>query len=215
MQDAERLYANLRRGSQRALQALEELAGSNQDCLRVSRRLQSWVASWRAGRRRQREHDRLKATLTDGISDSTLLKQPLLPYQVDGVLHLAFRERALLADDMGLGKTVQAIAACALLHKLRGIERVLVVSPASLKSEWEEQIARFSELSAYVVFGDLLARRAVYRSRTFGNLAEIRMPTSRAAFMERVQAVLGTAGDDEQPPPGPIHLARSIGCVTI
>ena len=170
VQDAERLYANLRRGSQRALRALEEMAGANADCLRVSRRLQSWVAARRAGRRRQREHDRLKATLTDGASDSTLLKQPLLPYQVDGVLHLAFRERALLADDMGLGKTVQAIAACALLHKLRGIERVLVVSPASLKAEWEEQIARFSELSVCAVFGNLLARRAAYRSRTFFTL---------------------------------------------
>lgn len=55
-------------------------------------------------------------------------------------------ERALLADDMSLGKTVQAIAACALLRELRGIERVLVVSPASLKVEWEEQIADFSDL---------------------------------------------------------------------
>ena len=170
VQDAERLYANLRRGSQRALRSLEELAGAHPDCLRVSRRLQSWVAARRAGRRRQREHDRLKATLTDGAPDPNLLKQPLLPYQVDGVLHLAFRERALLADDMGLGKTVQAIAACALLRKLRGIERVLVVSPASLKAEWEEQIARFSELPACVVFGNLLARRAAYRSRTFFTL---------------------------------------------
>ena len=30
-----------------------------------------------------------------------------------------------------------------------------------------------------------------------GNLAEIRMPTSRAAFMERLRAVPGTTGDDE------------------
>ena len=43
------------------------------------------------------------------------VEHPLLPYQRDGMLHLAFSERALLADDMGLGKTVQAIAACALL----------------------------------------------------------------------------------------------------
>ena len=43
---------------------------------------------------------------------------PLFPYQRDGMLHLAFRERALLADEMGLGKTIQAIAACALLHRL-------------------------------------------------------------------------------------------------
>ena len=170
VREAEGLYANLRRGSQRALRALEELAGSHPDCLRVSRRLESWVAARRAGRRRQREYDRFKASLTDGASASDLLKQPLLPYQVDGVLHLAFRERALLADDMGLGKTVQAIAACALLRRLRGIERVLVVSPASVKAEWEEQIARFSELPACVVAGNRLARRAAYRSRTFFTL---------------------------------------------
>ena len=61
------------------------------------------------------------------------------------MLHLAFSERALLADEMGLGKTVQAIAACELLARQKGIERVLVVCPASVKAEWEEQIARFSE----------------------------------------------------------------------
>ncbi len=98
------------------------------------------------------------------------LKRPLLPYQVEGVLHLAFEERALLADDMGLGKTVQAIAACALLRELRGIERVLVVSPASLKAEWEEQIAAFSDFPATVVFGGPAARRAAYGRRTFFTL---------------------------------------------
>ena len=45
-------------------------------------------------------------------------KVPLFPYQREGMLHLAFTERALLADEMGLGKTIQAIAACALLHRL-------------------------------------------------------------------------------------------------
>jgi SNF2 family DNA or RNA helicase len=69
------------------------------------------------------------------------------------MLHLAFTERALLADEMGLGKTVQAIAACALLRRLRGIERVLVVSPASLKGEWEEQIARFTDLPSRIIQG--------------------------------------------------------------
>jgi superfamily II DNA or RNA helicase len=68
---------------------------------------------------------------------------PLFPYQREGMLHLAFTERALLADEMGLGKTIQAIAACALLHRLGKARRVLVVTPASLKTEWEEQICRF------------------------------------------------------------------------
>ena len=170
VQDVRRLYDNLRRGSRRALRALDELARSHADHLRVSRRLASWVAARGAARRRLRERDRFKASMTADGGTADLLKQPLLPYQVDGVLHLAFRERALLADDMGLGKTVQAIAACALLRELRGIERVLVVSPASLKAEWEEQITRFCELPACVVVGNRLARRAAYRRRTFFTL---------------------------------------------
>ena len=169
VREAARLYANLRRGSGRALRALEELARSHADSLRVSHRLAGWVAARSAARRRRREYDRFKASL-NGAGVRELLTQPLLPYQVDGVLHLAFRERALLADDMGLGKTVQAIAACALLRKLRGIERVLVVAPASLKAEWEEQIARFSELPACLVAGNRLVRRAAYRKRTFFTL---------------------------------------------
>jgi len=170
LEEVERRYANLRRGSQRALRALEELARSHSDSLRVSRRLASWVGARRAVRRRQREYDRFRARLTADGGTLDLLKQPLLPYQVEGVLHLAFRERALLADDMGLGKTVQAIAACALLRELRGIERVLVVSPASLKAEWEDQIDRFSELPARIVAGNRLVRRAAYRDRTFFTL---------------------------------------------
>ena len=71
---------------------------------------------------------------------------PLFPYQREGMLHLAFTERALLADEMGLGKTIQAIAACALLRRLGRAARVLVVTPASLKGEWEEQIRQFTDL---------------------------------------------------------------------
>jgi SNF2-related domain/Helicase conserved C-terminal domain len=78
---------------------------------------------------------------------------PLFPYQREGMLHLAFNERALLADEMGLGKTIQAIAACALLHRLGKVARVLVVTPASLKTEWEEQIQLFSGLPYRLVFG--------------------------------------------------------------
>ncbi len=88
---------------------------------------------------------------------------PLFPYQREGMLHLAFTERALLADEMGLGKTIQAIAACALLHRLGKARRVLVVTPASLKSEWEEQIQRFTTLPYQLVYGSRHARLAAYR----------------------------------------------------
>ncbi len=87
---------------------------------------------------------------------------PLYPYQREGMLHLAFGERALLADEMGLGKTIQAIAACALLHHLGKAQRVLIVTPASLKSEWEDQIAKFTTLSQRVIFGHRSARTNYY-----------------------------------------------------
>jgi hypothetical protein len=87
---------------------------------------------------------------------------PLFPYQREGMLHLAFTERALLADEMGLGKTIQAIAACSLLHRLGKAARALVVTPASLKTEWEEQIQRFTDLGFQLVYGRRSARLKAY-----------------------------------------------------
>ncbi|MEI6175476.1 MAG: DEAD/DEAH box helicase [Verrucomicrobiota bacterium] len=91
---------------------------------------------------------------------------PLYPYQREGMLHLAFAERALLADEMGLGKTIQAIAACALLHHLGKAQRVLVVTPASLKSEWEEQIRKFTTLTQRLIFGPRSTRAKCYADPT-------------------------------------------------
>jgi SNF2 family DNA or RNA helicase len=82
-------------------------------------------------------------------------------------LHLAFGERALLADDMGLGKTIQANAAAELVARRTGIRRVFVVCPASLKAEWEEQIARFSDRTTRLVFGPRHQRLAAYREPAF------------------------------------------------
>jgi SNF2 family DNA or RNA helicase len=62
-----------------------------------------------------------------------VLKTNLRPYQVRGAIFASCRGRVVLADDMGLGKTVQALAATELLRRRRGIRRVLVVAPASVK----------------------------------------------------------------------------------
>ncbi len=78
------------------------------------------------------------------------------------MLHPAFGERALLADEMGLGKTIQAIAACALLHHLGKAQRVLIVTPASLKAEWEEQIRKFTTLTQRIIYGSRSVRANYY-----------------------------------------------------
>ena len=170
VREAERHCRSLRRQSRKAFDALRHMARAHPRRLRVSRSLEPWLDTRKAPARRRRERARFVAQLEAGRRSFGFLKHPLLPYQVEGALHLAFGERALLADDMGLGKTVQAIAACALLRELRGVERVLVVSPASLKAEWEEQIAKFSDLPSTIVLGSHPARCAAYRRRTFFTL---------------------------------------------
>lgn len=102
--------------------------------------------------------------LRKNAGEASFLRYPLYDYQIDGMLHLTFTERAMLADEMGLGKTVQAVAAANVLHDIHGIKRVLVICPASLKTEWEEQIEKFTSLSTTLLFGDRKTRLEVYKN---------------------------------------------------
>lgn len=139
--------------------------------LRVSPHLEEWLlqlqqaADLRAARRR------FERSLKRGEASLDVVKLPLYPYQQEGMLHLAFTGRALLADEMGLGKTVQAIAASELLDRLHSIEKVLIVSPASLKSEWLEQIDKFSDRQALIIQGMRKRRYQLYQQPAFYYLA--------------------------------------------
>ena len=134
--------------------------------IRESRQLEPRLEEERRRRGRLAAREAFLAEVDAGTATVDLLRAKLLPYQVEGMLHLAFGERVLLADEMGLGKTIQAIAAVELLRRRRGIGRVLVVLPASLKAEWEEQIARFSDMSVTVVFGPRADRLRQYAMET-------------------------------------------------
>ena len=135
--------------------------------VRVSHQLAPWIAEAKRRAARIANREQFLADVEAGEQTFDVLRHKLLPYQREGMLHLAFGERALLADDMGLGKTIQAIAACELLRRLRGIGRVLVVCPASLKGEWQEQIARFSEAPTRLINGSRAARLHQYAQPAF------------------------------------------------
>lgn len=85
--------------------------------------------------------------LIDLTQTGKTLKADLRPYQQKGVNWLCFlhslRLGICLADDMGLGKTVQIIA---LLTIIKGQETgpSLLVIPASLLSNWEDELTRFA-----------------------------------------------------------------------
>lgn len=117
--------------------------------------------------------DRIVAAFPKGIRSkqfANLLKVPLYSYQREGTLFAAKAGRSLLADDMGLGKTIQAIAAVEILAQTAGAERVLVISPTSLKHQWLQEIEKFTNRSAMVVEGLLNRRKQLYAATSFYKL---------------------------------------------
>ncbi len=96
--------------------------------------------------------------------DQLRLPAPLHNYQWEGVAFLYQSTAALLADEMGLGKTVQAAVALALLlNGQKGIDRALIVAPASLTLNWMSELATWApSLAARRLQGGAASRRASY-----------------------------------------------------
>jgi SNF2 family DNA or RNA helicase len=113
---------------------------------------------------------RVREMFPQGIRSAAfknLLKVSMYPYQREGAIFAASAGRCLIADDMGLGKTIQAIAAAEILARTAAIEKVLVVSPTSLKHQWHSEIEKFTDRDATVVEGSTNVRRELYRAKSF------------------------------------------------
>ena len=117
-----------------------------------------------------------------------LLDARLLPYQLDGIAFAVGAGRAILADDMGLGKTIQGIGVAELLRREAGIRRVLVVCPATLKSQWRSEIHRFCRHSCQLVLGSAAERAQQYGNDSFFTVCNYEqvlrdiMPIERASW---------------------------------
>ncbi|MDR0326768.1 MAG: DEAD/DEAH box helicase [Planctomycetaceae bacterium] len=125
---------------------------------------------------RERLHrDRIAATVADIRKNpkdhpfrKSLLAAELLPYQLDGIAFAVGAGRSILADDMGLGKTIQGIGVAEMLAQHAEIKKVLIVCPASVKSQWKAEIARFApHREAQVVLGSAKERFEKYDNDTF------------------------------------------------
>ncbi len=96
-----------------------------------------------------------------------LLDAELIPYQLDGIAFAAGAGRAVLADDMGLGKTIQGIGVAELLAREANLKKVLIVCPASLKSQWKAEIGRFCGRDCQLVIGSAAERFHQYDNDAF------------------------------------------------
>ncbi|HJT34117.1 MAG TPA: DEAD/DEAH box helicase, partial [Pirellulales bacterium] len=118
---------------------------------------------------------------------TSLLKAPLLPYQLDGVAFACAAGRAILADDMGLGKTIQGVGTAEMLAREAEIRKVLVVCPASLKSQWRSEIHRFCNRDVQLVGGAARERQAQYDSDCFFTVCNYEQVLRDILAIERVK----------------------------
>ncbi|MEN8262142.1 MAG: DEAD/DEAH box helicase [Nitrospirota bacterium] len=121
------------------------------------------------------EHRRsiIKAHIKDGINSPVfkdILKTKLYSYQREGALFAVNAGRCLIGDDMGLGKTIQALAASELMAKLFNIQKVLIVSPTSLKYQWKTEIEKFTGRTVQVIEGLNHQRKEIYGTESFYKL---------------------------------------------
>ncbi len=106
-------------------------------------------------------------------------------YQIEAVRKVLkqFRGRVLLADEVGLGKTIEAGMALK-EYMLRGlVERVLILTPAPLVGQWQEELATKFDLECATTYDNLLRQDAPAfwaQTRVIASLAMARRPEHQA-----------------------------------
>lgn len=88
----------------------------------------------------------------------------LKPYQTDAVVKMVAKKRMLVAYEMGLGKTPMTICA---IEELRDTGELsaptLVLCLASLKYQWQKEVAKFTNRTAIVIDGTPKQRQEQYK----------------------------------------------------
>lgn len=75
------------------------------------------------------------------------------PHQIEGIRDLARRTSFLLADEMGLGKSLQSLTVAAIDFERGWATRIIVIAPASLKWNWEDEAQVHTNFKCHVLDG--------------------------------------------------------------
>lgn len=90
----------------------------------------------------------------DKINDETEYYE----HQLEGIRTLARMGSFMLCDEMGLGKSLQALTVAAIDFQRGLASRVLIVCPASLKWNWQDECEKHTSFSSVILDGDRDAR---------------------------------------------------------
>jgi SWI/SNF-related matrix-associated actin-dependent regulator 1 of chromatin subfamily A len=78
----------------------------------------------------------------------------LRPYQKNNLLKFPEKKHILLADEMGLGKTIQVLFYLKIISETNKKEfKTLVITPASLKLNWEKETKKWTGFNVNVLSG--------------------------------------------------------------
>lgn len=75
--------------------------------------------------------------------------RPPLSHQKESIEKLVGNDKFILADDMGLGKTTSTVIA----SLESGAEKTLIICPASLKINWQREIANYTNKEVSIIEG--------------------------------------------------------------
>jgi SWI/SNF-related matrix-associated actin-dependent regulator 1 of chromatin subfamily A len=83
------------------------------------------------------------------IDYSKYSHRPPLSHQKEAIEKLVANDKYILADDMGLGKTTSTVIGTL----ENGSEKVLIICPASLKINWQREIANYTDKTVSIIEG--------------------------------------------------------------
>ena len=83
---------------------------------------------------------------------ANVARAALFPHQERALRDAASRWpiRVLLADEVGLGKTIEAGSLVAYAKKFLGVKRILVLTPAGLRQQWQAELNSHFGISAWL-----------------------------------------------------------------
>lgn len=96
--------------------------------------------------------------------DYSTINATLYPYQKQGITFSVFKKGVIIADEMGLGKTLQAIGTAIIKKNVFGFSKTLVITPASVKQQWLNEIKKFCSEKAIIIEGFPEIRNELYRN---------------------------------------------------
>lgn len=137
-------------------------------------------------------------------------KLPLFEYQKEGVKFLLKNKRAFLGFDTGLGKSLVAITACEEL----GLERVLVITMASLKWTFAGEILKwYPDKKIVVVNGSKAERQKQYKEPAdfyVVNYETVRVDLAEPFFQQTFSMIIADESSKIKNPQAKISKALKL-----